>query len=123
MEEVTITKNKPLIDDMFKAGAHFGYSKSKRHPSMARYIFGVKNRVEIFDLEKTEKAFEDAKEPEVVQAPLEQRFRSNPLETLAEAVDRKNRFKKEEVNPNPYWNEKCRRACEEADEYIKKLQN
>ncbi|MCH8049868.1 30S ribosomal protein S2 [Patescibacteria group bacterium] len=53
MEEVTITKNNPLIDDMFKAGAHFGYSKSKRHPSMARYIFGVKNRVEIFDLEKT----------------------------------------------------------------------
>ena len=53
MEEVTITKNNPLIDDMFKAGAHFGYSKSKRHPSMARYIFGVKNKVEIFDLEKT----------------------------------------------------------------------
>lgn len=45
-----------------------------------------------------------------------------PLETLAEAVDRKNNFKKEEVNPNPYWNEKCRRAQEEADEYIKKLQ-
>jgi len=53
MEDVTTTKNNTLIDDMFKAGAHFGYSKSKRHPSMARYIFGVKNRVEIFDLEKT----------------------------------------------------------------------
>jgi len=33
-----------------------------------------------------------------------------PLETLAEAVDRKNRFKKEEVNSNPYWNKKCRKS-------------
>ena len=34
----------------------------------------------------------------------------------------KSKFKKEEVNLNPYWNKECRRACEEADAYIKKLQ-
>ncbi len=62
MEESTTIKNNPLIDDMFKAGAHFGYSKSKRHPSMAPYIFGVKNRVEIFDLEKTSDLLEKTKE-------------------------------------------------------------
>ena len=39
---------------MFKAGAHFAFSKSRRHPSSAPYIFGVKNKVEIFDLEKTQ---------------------------------------------------------------------
>ena len=33
----------------------------------------------------------------------------------------KSKFKKEEVNPKPYWNERCRIACQEADEYIKKL--
>ncbi len=42
-----------IIEEMFEAGAHFGYSKSKRHPSMKSIIFGVKNKVEIIDLEKT----------------------------------------------------------------------
>lgn len=41
------------IERMFKAGAHFGYSKSRRHPSAKPLIFGTKNKVEIFDLEKT----------------------------------------------------------------------
>lgn len=46
---------------MFQAGAHFAFSKSRRHPSVAPYIFGVKNKVEIFDLEKTTLLLEDAK--------------------------------------------------------------
>ncbi len=45
--------NNPIIDIMFKAGAHFGFSKTRRHPTITPYIFGVKNKVEIFDLEKT----------------------------------------------------------------------
>lgn len=54
MEEVKNTKNSDkIIEEMFKAGAHFGYSKSRRHPTASPYIFGVKNRVEIFDLAKT----------------------------------------------------------------------
>ncbi len=43
----------PLIESMFKVGAHFGYSRSRRHPSISPFIFGLKNRVEIFDLEQT----------------------------------------------------------------------
>lgn len=42
------------IDEMFKAGAHFGYSKSRRHPSTVPYIFTTKNGVDIIDIEKTE---------------------------------------------------------------------
>ena len=54
MEETKNTKNSDkIIEEMFKAGAHFGYSRSRRHPTASRYIFGVKNRVEIFDLAKT----------------------------------------------------------------------
>lgn len=49
------------IERMFKAGAHFGYSKSRRHPSVKPLIFGVKNKVEIFDLEKTLPYLERAK--------------------------------------------------------------
>ncbi len=42
-----------VVDQMFKAGAHFGFSRSRRHPSAKQFVFGVKNRVEIIDLEKT----------------------------------------------------------------------
>ncbi len=52
--EKTKTASNPRIDQMFSVGAHFGYSKSRRHPSTTPYIFGVKNRVEIINLEKTE---------------------------------------------------------------------
>ena len=52
--------NNERIDEMFKAGAHFGYSKTRRHASVAPYIFGVKNRVEIIDLEKVDDLLEKA---------------------------------------------------------------
>lgn len=45
--------NSTLVDSMFGAGAHFAYSRSRRHPSVSPFIFGTKNKVEIFDLEKT----------------------------------------------------------------------
>lgn len=54
--------NNPIIDTMFKAGAHFAYSKSRRHPTAAPFIFGVKNKVEIFDLEKTHELLKQAKD-------------------------------------------------------------
>ncbi|MDE1874804.1 MAG: 30S ribosomal protein S2 [Patescibacteria group bacterium] len=55
-------KNKEsMVDAMFKVGAHFGLSKSRRHPSTKPYIFGTKNKIEIFDLEKTNEALEKAK--------------------------------------------------------------
>ncbi len=50
------------IASLHIAGAHFGCARSHRHPSTAAYIFGVKNRVEIFDLEETEKLLMVAKE-------------------------------------------------------------
>jgi small subunit ribosomal protein S2 len=55
------TTNNPKIENMFKAGAHFGFSKTRRHPTVTPYIFGVKNKVEIFDLEKTGILLEKAK--------------------------------------------------------------
>lgn len=50
------------IEKMFKAGAHFGFSKSRRHPSSKPLIFGTKNKVEIFDLEKTAEYLTKAKD-------------------------------------------------------------
>ncbi len=53
--------NKDIVEALFKVGAHFGYSKSRRHPSTASFIFGIKNKIEIFDLEKTSVQLESAK--------------------------------------------------------------
>jgi small subunit ribosomal protein S2 len=62
IQEQKDLKNKDLIEKMFTAGAHFGFARSRRHPTVAPYIFGVKNRVEIFDLEKTSDLLVAAKE-------------------------------------------------------------
>lgn len=56
------TENHALITEMFAAGAHFGYSRSRRHPSVKPFIFGTKNGVEIMDLEKTSIELANAKE-------------------------------------------------------------
>ncbi|NDB59106.1 30S ribosomal protein S2 [bacterium] len=56
-----VTINNSRVENMFKAGAHFAFSKTRRHPTVTPYIFGVKNKVEIFDLEKTEVLLENAK--------------------------------------------------------------
>lgn len=50
------------LDELFKVGAHFGFSKSRRHPSTESFLFGSKNRVDIFDLEKTKETLEKALE-------------------------------------------------------------
>jgi len=53
-------KNSGIVDKLFAAGAHFGYSPSRRHPSLKSYIFGSKGNTELFDLEKTSVALETA---------------------------------------------------------------
>ncbi|MBI4059694.1 30S ribosomal protein S2 [Candidatus Giovannonibacteria bacterium] len=40
------------LEELFRAGTHFAYSRSRRHPTMAPFIYGIKNNVEVFDLEK-----------------------------------------------------------------------
>jgi small subunit ribosomal protein S2 len=57
-----VFQSDPIIESMFKAGVHYGYSRSRRHPSTSSYIFGRKNRVEIFDLEKTKSGLQAAKQ-------------------------------------------------------------
>ena len=54
-------KNSSLIEKLFKAGAHFGFTKSRRHPTITPYIFANKLGTDIFDLEKTAQLLEDAK--------------------------------------------------------------
>lgn len=53
---------KKTIETMFSAGSHFGLGRSRRHPTMAPFIFGTKNSTDIFDLEKTESSLKKAKD-------------------------------------------------------------
>lgn len=46
--------NKSFIEEMLKAGLHFGHRTSKWHPKMAPYIYGSRNGIHIIDLVKTE---------------------------------------------------------------------
>lgn len=50
------------IKKLFEAGVHYGYSKSRRNPTIAPFIFGQKNKNDIFDLELTERKLEEAKD-------------------------------------------------------------
>ena len=47
---------------MFKAGVHWGHRKTNWHPKMEQYIFGVKNNIQIIDLEQTIKGLQNALE-------------------------------------------------------------
>jgi len=60
MTEKTNTTSENLMDELFKVGAHFGFVKSRRHPSAKPFIYGSKNNIEIFDLEKTQEELKTA---------------------------------------------------------------
>ncbi len=47
------TETNPLIDALFNVGAHFGFSRSRRHATMKSLVYGSKNRTDILDLTKT----------------------------------------------------------------------
>jgi small subunit ribosomal protein S2 len=48
------------IEEMAKAGLHFGHRTSKCHPKMEPYLAGVKNTIHIIDLEKTAQKLKEA---------------------------------------------------------------
>jgi small subunit ribosomal protein S2 len=50
----------PELIDMLEAGVHFGHERSKKNPQMDRYIFMLRNRMAIIDLEKTHAALTEA---------------------------------------------------------------
>lgn len=50
----------PTIEEMLKAGMHFGHKTSKWHPKMAPFIFGTRSGVHIIDLAKSRQMLETA---------------------------------------------------------------
>ncbi len=54
--------NIPSIEELLKAGVHFGHRTSRWHPKMAEYIFGARQGVHIIDVEKTHDILENVLE-------------------------------------------------------------
>lgn len=50
----------PTIEEMLKAGMHFGHRTSKWHPKMDPFIFGQRNNIHIINLVKTRKMLMEA---------------------------------------------------------------
>jgi small subunit ribosomal protein S2 len=46
--------NIPTLEELLKAGVHFGHKQAKWHPAMEPYIFTSRNGVHIINLEKTQ---------------------------------------------------------------------
>lgn len=59
-KKVTINDQAVSLEELLKAGCHFGHSVSKVNPRMEEYIFTVKDKIHIFDLVKTKKQLEAA---------------------------------------------------------------
>ena len=45
--------SKTIFEQLFSVGAHFGFTRSRRHPSVTDYIFGNKQGTDIINLEMT----------------------------------------------------------------------
>ncbi len=52
----------PSLEEMLKAGAHFGHRTNRWHPKMKQFIFTSKNGIYIIDLKKTQEKLEEALE-------------------------------------------------------------
>lgn len=52
--------NIPTMEEMLKAGVHFGHQASRWHPKMESYIYTTRNGVHILDLKKTQSHLEKA---------------------------------------------------------------
>lgn len=52
--------NIPTLEDLLKAGVHFGHQTSRWHPKMQKYIFGDRQGVHIIDIEQTQVMLEKA---------------------------------------------------------------
>lgn len=50
---ITETTKQQFIERLFKTGGHYGFQKSRRHPTVTKYLFGSKDGTDIIDLEKT----------------------------------------------------------------------
>ncbi len=57
-----VSKIEQSLEEMMKAGVHFGHQKSRRNPKMDEYIFTTRKGINIIDLQKTQEKILEALE-------------------------------------------------------------
>ena len=50
----------PSLEEMLDTGLHFGHQKRRWHPRISPYLFGLKNKMHLFDLEKVREKLAEA---------------------------------------------------------------
>lgn len=50
-KKAQVSVNMPSTEQMVKAGLHFGHRKSKKNPHMDKYVSGLRNDIQIFDID------------------------------------------------------------------------
>lgn len=59
-EAVVKAKLETVLEELFEAGSHFGHVVKKWNPKMKKFLWGAKNGIHIFDLEKTVSGLNEA---------------------------------------------------------------
>ncbi len=59
-KEIQTAEDEKVLEEMVKAGLHFGHKKNKKNPKMEPYLFGVRNGVNVIDLYKTKEMLDKA---------------------------------------------------------------
>ena len=57
-----LSKLEVSLEEMMKAGVHFGHQKARRNPKMDEYIFTTRKGINIIDLQKTQEKINEALE-------------------------------------------------------------
>jgi small subunit ribosomal protein S2 len=61
VEKKTVSKKTTKeLEEMFKIGVHFGHYHSRKHPAMDKFVYCVRNNVDIIDIEETQENLEKA---------------------------------------------------------------
>ena len=85
-------KSENQIQEMEQAGVNLGHRTSKLHPQMAKYVSGIKNTVNVIDLEKTSAQLDSALAfiEELIKKGGALLFVSTkiPLKNLVQEIDR-----------------------------------
>ena len=55
-----VSKIEQTLEEMMKAGVHFGHQKARRNPKMDEYIFTTRKGINILDLQKTNEKLQEA---------------------------------------------------------------
>jgi len=61
-KKVDVEKILPNLEEMLKAGVHFGHRTSRKNPKMDSYIYTSRNNVHVIDLEKSREKLKSALE-------------------------------------------------------------